>query len=397
MAQSFADRFAAPETIFSLPLPRSTITTLTPCGSDAVCAASRDGFLSIVDIFAARHAPQLRCTLALERAALCLAVDDDGSATALFVGTGSSVIERYVVTSTAIVAPADEEPSQLIGHGRGAVRALAASAGLLYSAGRDMTIRLWDCRLCVALAVLATGVDAPIFLSASGEARLLLATSHSAAGAISLWRLPTLLTAAGGSRRDSCLAPVVSAVLSGVARASGGLAKAADERGGSWWRGGGGESDAAASAGGGGLECLHCFALASNQVQAACLTPDGLACLSASLTGEMQVWDLERPREVRAGAWTFKHLGFTEPVRALASVGDAVVAASGDRTLRVARLPHEASAVELPPESAWATFAARRGETSEGRPPKLATGGGGEREVEDVLRGVEDAAQALAR
>ena len=394
-AVELAARVARPEKVFSLPLPRATITVLAGCGTDMVVAGSRDALLLLIDLSGAQQPPRLRCSYALERPAMALAADvnEVGSGPShLFVSTGSNAIERLVLSGVEITAPDDDLPAQLVGHGRGAVTALAASNGLLCSTGNDMTIRLWDGHACVALALLASGVAGPpCSLSISSDARLLLSASHAGAGAISVWQLPTLLAAASsGGSRDRCLAPVVSAFLGGLARVSGNL-KGADEG----VRHGGGGGDVSV---GGSLECLHTFALGSNQVHAGCLAAGGAAAISASHTGELQCWDVERPREVQA--WTFKHLGHTEPIRALALVGDALVTASSDRSLRVARCSVAAGAAGSKEDQRWATgpFAHPHGMDGSAEAATADAHGRaeGDGSVEDFLRGVEDAADALA-
>ena len=205
-----ASRINAPAQFFSLPLPRATITVLAPCGIDAVIAGSRDGLLTVVDLFGAMHPPQVRCQYSqLERPANALAVDclsDDGvlsvAGAQIFVAIGGNVIERYILSGNSIAMPdgvMDDGPTKLVGHGRGAITALTACDRLLYSAANDMTFRMWDCRACVQLAVLASGVEAPCALSVSGESGLLLSASNAGAGQISVWRLPALLTAGHGS------------------------------------------------------------------------------------------------------------------------------------------------------------------------------------------------------
>jgi WD40 repeat protein len=353
-----ASRINAPAQFFSLPLPRATITVLAPCGIDAVIAGSRDGLLTVVDLFGAMHPPQVRCQYSqLERPANALAVDclsDDGvlsvAGAQIFVAIGGNVIERYILSGNSIALPdgvMDDGPTKLVGHGRGAITALTACDRLLYSAANDMTFRMWDCRACVQLAVLASGVEAPCALSVSGESGLLLSASNAGAGQISVWRLPALLTAghgSGGGTRDLrqlCLAPVAlvsRAVVGSFARASLGLKQAtaskADEL----------ASREAATDQGGSLECAHTFALAENQVHSISFADGGLSAASASHTGELQVWGVEpeHPREQQS--WTYKHLGHMEPIKALALVGDAVVTTSSDRTLRVSRCPQPVSA-----------------------------------------------------
>ena len=425
--KELAARVASPAAVFSLPLPRATITVLAACGSDAVLAASRDAMLLVIELFSAMEPPKVRCQYQLQRAAFALAADSDSSGTALiFVGTGSHEIERFVLRGTSIAPPSDGTPPMLVGHGRGAVTALAANNGLLCSAGNDMTLRLWDGRAGVALALLASGVEPPVSLSLLSEYSLLLSASNAGAGAISVWRLPSLFAAASssGGVRELCIAPVVSAMLGGVARATSllnGGANAAlrgDSRHGG---GGGGGTDAMPSLGGGSMECLHTFALGTNRVHAVCLAPGGLAALSASHTGELQCWGwtalLEAPCEVQQ--WTYKHLGHTEPIRALTLVGDTVVTASSDRTLRVARCAGNGGGERgrqrrssifggigglggLAPAGSPSPSpeAARRGSVGAGA---FATGSAktdadAERRqsVEDMLRGVEDAADALS-
>ena len=103
------------------------------------------------------------------------------------------MIERYILSGNSIALPdgvMDDGPTTLVGHGRGAITALTACDRLLYSAANDMTFRMWDCRACVQLAVLASGVEAPCALSVSGESGLLLSASNAGAGQISVWRLP---------------------------------------------------------------------------------------------------------------------------------------------------------------------------------------------------------------
>ena len=219
------------------------------------------------------HPLQVRCQYSqLERPANALAVDclsDDGvlsvAGAQIFVAIGGNVIERYILSGNSIALPdgvMDDGPTKLVGHGRGAITALTACDRLLYSAANDMTFRMWDCRACVQLAVLASGVEAPCALSVSGESGLLLSASNAGAGQISVWRLPALLTAghgSGGGTRDLrqlCLAPVAlvsRAVVGSFARASLGLKQAtaskADEL----------ASREAATDQGGSLECAHTF------------------------------------------------------------------------------------------------------------------------------------------
>ena len=415
-AAALAARLASPDRReFSLPLPRATVTVLTQCGHDVVAAGSRDGLLMLIDL--CQDGPKRRCVYEkLERPAVALAADwdDGGGPSHLFVSTGSSDIERLVVDAD-IAAPADELPERLVGHSRGAVTALAANDGLLCSAGNDMTVRLWDSRACVALALLATDVEPPCALALCSEVRLLLSASYAGAGALSVWRLPTLLAAAGKGKRDHCLAPVVSAVVGGLARVSGSLAGAGSDgsrhggslRGGARWLGGGGEETASAGGVGGACECVHTLPLASNQIHAVCVAPGGLAALSASHTGELQCWslDMEAERFQEEKAWGFAHVGHSEPIRALALVGDALVTCSGDRSLRVARCPPAATGGGTngqPRGGSWSfglggLDAATADATASGEAPERPTDRAeAERSVEEVLQGVEDAAEELA-
>ena len=182
--------------------------------------------------------------------------------------------------------------------------------------------------------------------------------------------------------------------------------------------GGGGGGDAAGGVSfGGEAECLHTFPLGSNQVHSASLAPGGLAAISASHTGELQCWcvDVASPSEVQS--WTYKHLGHTEPIRALAMLGDIIVTASSDRTLRVARCAETAHGGEHGRQRRGSLFGGLGGLAGLGGSPNGSPAGArrgsvqadagaaqaaaqakadaDRRSVEEMLRGVEDAADAL--
>ena len=58
----------------------------------------------------------------------------------------------------------------------------------------------------------------------------------------------------------------------------------------------------------GEVECLHTFALADNRVHACAQAAGGVAAISASQTGEVQVWDLEKKELALSKAVTFDTL-----------------------------------------------------------------------------------------
>ena len=159
---------------------------------------------------------------------------------------------------------------------------------------------------------------------------------------------------------------------------------------------------------GGPLECLHSFPLEGNLLTSVGVSPGGLACVSSSLSGELQCWDVARPREVQS--WTYAHLGHSEPIRALVMLGERVmVSASTDRSIRVARVNLAAGDAAAAEEEdgagydAWSAFGLGRlerdGEGLPGAPPPASASprraSPSRPSVEDVLRGVEDAADEL--
>jgi WD40 repeat protein len=390
-AAQLAARVSDPEQSWSVPT-RHVVNCITAAGLDLIAAATRDGSLVVYRIFEldTRHCcqPQRLSTHQLEHAAICMAADDASSS--LFLGVGGADIARLelIATTGTISRDVTAQEMPLMTHGRGAVTALAAVTGLLYSAGNDLTIRLWDTRTRVALAVLASNVaPPPTSLCVPADTELLLSTQSAGAGAISLWQLPPLLSGGSGGKsvlREWCIAPVISAVAGLSASRGAAAAKAA--------------ARADTVGGGDALDCKHTFPLGANQVHSITAAAGGAAAISASLTGEVQVWDLERLRETKE--LSFSALGHRESIRAVALIGDALVTAASDRTLRVARCPRKdghhpsSDARPLSPRGDYTrggAFDLRAGAHGE-----LSEAGGTAAEVEAMLRGLEDATNELS-
>ena len=286
--------------------------------------------------------------------------------------------------------------------------ALATDGGLLYSAGNDQTIRLWSCSSCAAVGIVAQNITVPSSLSIESEAGVLLSASHLGAGQISVWTLPTLLAGAAhaASVRESlsraCVAPMVAALgallpalratVRGDRNPVASKPTATDEAA---------ARSAASSATISSLDCVHTFPLGSNLVHSAVLAPGGLAALSASHTGEVMVWDLERLREQPDACWGPEHFGHSEALRGIALVGAAVCTIANDRMLRVARCPSKAAAPRTGGMNFWsgsfsdgAAGGMPDADSGETRPERV-PGSPGITDVEDVLRGVEDASAEL--
>lgn len=420
-ATSIAARISNPAQFWSVPI-RGPVTCLVACGgeSSSVLVAFSDGTLNVFEVYHATSAPRMLSSLKLSRAAICIACD--AASSHAFVGTGSRDIERLgldvEIGMLAESNPDDDGlPIKLIGHVRGAVTALAAANGTLYSAGNDGTIRMWDCRSCAALGVLASDVTVPCSLAVQAEGGLIVSASHDGGGAISVWRVPTLIASASGLR-ERCLAPVASAlgkamvnVMKGIGRRGGDGTGGSSQHGGSLFGAGagGGLKSAAASEeaaaresasggmGGGALECVHTFTLGgTDQVHTIVLAPGGVAALSASHTGGILCWDLERmrhtPRNGQVDGWEHEHFGHRQPIRGLAMLGDALVTAANDRMLHVARCPPvEVTEGETTPGDSLhgGRFGATSAEWSQGG------GRGGGEDIESVLRGIESAADEL--
>ena len=204
--------------------------------------------LNVFEVYHATSAPRMLSSLKLSRAAICIACD--AASSHAFVGTGSRDIERLGSRGDWHAGgeqsrrrwPADKADR----HVRGAVTALAAANGTLYSAGNDGTIRMWDCRSCAALGVLASDVTVPCSLAVQAEGGLIVSASHDGGGAISVWRVPTLIASASGLR-ERCLAPVASAlgkamvnVMKGIGRRGGDGTGGSSQHGGSLFGAGAG-------------------------------------------------------------------------------------------------------------------------------------------------------------
>ena len=424
-AAELYDRVSAPLQVWSVPL-RSPPTALT-FFADTIVAAFKDGTLHVYALSNAAAAPRLLSSHQLELPAICMAASK--SSQSIFYGLGARNIERLELgPSGSLSASNDEKRRRLVGHVRGAVTALAAAHGMLYSAGNDQTIRLWDCRSCAALGVLAQDVVVPSSLSVLRDGEYLLSASHAGAGQISLWKLPSLLVAAG--MREKCLTPVFSALGEALAKVTGGTVQSGGSGGGGGSGSGhvvgagganGGSGGAAAasravddaaarsnagSAIAGSLECMHTWCLDNNMVCTAVLAPGshtgGLAALSASHTGEVMCWDLDRLRE--AGSWELAHFGHREPLCGLAIVGDAICTVANDRMLRVSRCPPKEGAAtpaaggSLRGGSFFASGASATPGPAPARPQAFTPASASTSHadsVEAMLRGVESAADEL--
>lgn len=389
-APSFANRLGNPSRIYSHELT-AKVACMCTCGPDAVVVGLKAvegrgmGSLAIFSVSRGEAAPKLMSTIDIARAPRCvafayvavgIAAIPEG---ALFYSAGTCDIQRLRVVDEhySIESYEDEDAGRLVGHARGAVTALACSGQSLYSAGTDMTVRLWDAAAGVHLAVLAQDVDPPSSLSVAPDGiRTVLMAGVAGAGFISIWRTPMIFAGASGLR-EWCLSPIM--VAAAVANC-GGTRQQQKRRG-----------DANADSAKGGraeLECEHSFPLDRNRVHTAVLLPGGGAILSASHTGEVQMWDAVGRREI--ASWPYQRLfGHEEPVAALAVLGDSiVVTASDDRTLRVARCP---TLDEFNRE-----VEAGGGEAQTALPP-AARGAPPSSSIADVLSGIEQAASELER
>ena len=367
-AAALSARIAEPRENWSLPTDHAHTCSLAAFEPEMIVAGCRDGFLRFYTLGVTP--PRMTTKHALQSTPVCLAV----ALPSLFVSTGSSTIMRLHMSSDGVAAgnAVDGLPEELRGHSHGAVTALAAGNGLLYSAGNDFTIRSWDATLCVALGQIASGVSPITGLSVLGGAHddLLLSVSNAGAGCISVWRLPATLSHAKGLR-SWCTSPLLQAFLGGTAGGS-------DAK----------SSDVSA------LECLHSFCTDQNQVNCAQLAVGAIAALSCSLSGEVQVWDLAKLR--LTSDHSFRTFGHDQALCAMVLVGDAVVTASNDRTLRVTRC--------LAPSASSPRGVHGNGDqlsglesTADGVQGGMHAAAAATGDAEAVLKGVEEAAEALAR
>lgn len=381
---------------------------MTSCGHDAVLVslhsrADGKGMLSVYSVSKGIAAPKLESSYELPRVARCIAFSyvavgiaaiPEG---AIFYGNGSCDVCRLRLYSEYAIEGFGEndDASRLIGHQRGAVTALACSGQTLYSAGTDMTVRLWDAAQGIQLAVVAQDVDPPSCISVLADStRDVLMAGFSAAGFVSMWRTPMLFASTSGLR-EWCISPLMAAAVGTCGiwnkRRVTAAAAAAAAR----------SEDSSSIRGEGirtALECHHTFPLGLNRVHTAILLPGGLAAISASHTGEVQCWDTANLCEV--ASWQYGPLfGHEQPVTALAMIGDSIiVTASDDRTLRVARCPtpYEARMRQSSDEPALSS----EGVATTPMPMDTQLFPNGHAHaptVADVLSGVEEAAHALER
>ena len=223
----------------------------------------------------------------------------------IFLACGSSEIEVISWSSGDAMLIGWDAP--LRGHTR-AVTAVAASDTLLYSSANDMSIRMWDASSGRAIATLGHNVEPCGTLSVAGD--WILSTAQAGGRGISLWKHSLLQARA----REWCAVPAICEQLLGGGKAGDGAPAKRSE-----------------------LRCVHTFVETGNAIHAAVLAGGEHAALSASQTGEVQVWDLQRLR--RAASHTHAHFGHESPLVAVALIGDAICTAGRDLTIRVVRAP----------------------------------------------------------
>ena len=133
------------------------------------------------------------------------------------------------------------------------------------------------------------------------------------------------------------------------------------------------------------IDCMHSFVTAGNRVHTAIQATGGAAVLSASHTGELQVWDV--PRQRLAAELSVAALGHSAPLSAIAFAGDALCTASG-LELHVTRCPEVASRPASHNTNADATASYYYDRAEEAPSSNIDA-------VEAMLRGVEEAADEL--
>ena len=312
-AHELSEACEARKESWALPRIAAPVTDLTTAGG-FLFAATRDAELHMYDLKPAMStgivpatAPQCIDSVRLERSVRCLAA----SSSTIYSADGGCAIERRNWGADGL---GPERLGESLGGHKRPVTALAVSNGLVYSAANDMTIRVWDELDGRPLAVLVDDVEPPTSLSVAG-ADVLTATSTSG-GCMAMWHYSRAVMAT----RDWCsIPPLVVGVLraalpSVVGRSRGDAAEAVTF----------------------GLECVHSYVQAEDPVHRAVHATGG-AALSASLSGQVQVWDLTTRQLVRE--WSASHFGHELPLVALAMVGELICTASSDGTLRVARCP----------------------------------------------------------
>ena len=333
-AANLAARLASPSSSWHLSTSGAIVCLTTV--EQRLLASARGGRIAIYDLRPIWNSEPPRllsssvpsCTIT--HAATCMtcmagAVDIGGttvfmgSRATVFCAAGGSEIHLVEVNlDTGVLQdPSPASISRLDTPSRAVVTALESRKGHVYSAGNDLCIRMYDGHSGAMLRVLAEGLSPATSLSFIPDRRQLVSTCHDGAGAISVWRLPVLFVSHAVTR-GWCLS------LGPVLRQHFGSAHDAAT------------TEPALDTKQAALDCLHTFALAGNQVHTTVQATGGFAAVSASHTGELQVWDLERWR--LAGEWTSAHLGHVAPISSLALSGDAVCSAS-DRELHVTRCP----------------------------------------------------------
>lgn len=377
-ADALSARLCDPGQCWHVPLQGSFVSCLTPIGDSHLAVATQeDHLLSVFEIRPPRQEgpPLLVAQLALARPATCLACDSFGSGAAVFCGAGASSVERLHFSLGAAqgdkgsLAIVDGDQTPRVPSQKARVTALAAADGWLYSIGNDFCIRMWDIQTGGHWRTLAEGVSPASSLAVAAGGQLLLSASHEGAGAISMWRFMSSVRSAERGRAW-CLAPL--AALAGLGANAAGLTETALQ----------------------GLECVHSFALAGDMVHVAALLPGECAALSASHTGEIKVWDLVRKR--LTAEYDAAHFGHATALSALALVGRAVCSAcssqSGFRVTHCSGEPRTSGA----DCGAEANEGVRQAIDATGASGDAVAAGLHERDVEAVLRGVEEAADELA-
>ena len=359
-AESLAARVGLLGNIFHV-VVAADVVCLTPV-EHRLLVACRDGRVVVVDLRplwnggapgTIRDGPTLQHGMATCMAAeLSLTCPPLRCVASLYYGVGGSdVFIAEVDLESGSLEEGDKilAVSRMSARSRGEVTAIACTKGNVYTAARDRCIRLFDVRDGTMTCVLEEDVCPPTSLSLLPDQRLLLTCSDEGAGSVSVWRLP-LLMMRGGGKSDKAW----TRQWCGLALAQRGASTA----------------EAVAADATRQLDCLHTFAMAGTEVHSAHLATGGCAALCASHTGELQVLDLER-RRVVAG-WTSALFGHSRPLQALALVGDAVITASNGCELHITRC------TGAPGATGSSTNASVKASS-----------------VEDVLRGIEEAADEL--
>lgn len=267
-------------------------------------AAARDQAVNLYDISpttSSAAAPEIVKSVRVQRAVLCLAA----SSSIAYFADGSSSIACHRWSRNGVESAPE---SWLVGHTR-PVTAIAHSEGLIYSASNDLTVRLWDVASGQVIATLAQDIEPPSSLSVV-DAKILSA-SHAGGGCLALWQYSFLQAAA----QEWCsILPLLGALF---VRAPQALDHAAEPR----------TSQ---------MDCVHTSVQSENRIHCAVHAGADVA-LSASLTGQIQVWDLQSFNKV--GEWHYEHFGHESPLSAIALLSDLVFTASMDGTLRLTRCP----------------------------------------------------------